>query len=192
MVKFGWIKQVENKFELVPQLLSFFGVASAKSWEDYYMNQMLKVAFRISLARVTEPYAVRAWLRHGEITSIKLNAESYSEKRFNEVLPKMKSIMTSQPDDFFHRLQTLCSSAGVKVVYSPCVSKAPKNGATRWINGVPVIQLSGRYKRNDIFWFTFFHEAGHILLHGSKEIFLECKCNENYESEKETRPTNLL
>ena len=185
MVKLGWIKPVENKFELAPQLLSFFGVASAKSWEDYYLNQTLKVAFRISLAHVSEPYAVSAWLRHGEITSMKLNAESYSEKRFNEVLPEIKSIMTSQPDNFFHRLQTLCLSAGVKVVYSPCVSKAPINGATRWINGVPVIQLSGRYKRNDIFWLTFFHEAGHILLHGSKEIFLECNCKENYESEKE-------
>ena len=34
-------------------------------------------------------------------------------------------------------------------------------------------QLSGRYNRNDIFWFTFFHEAGHIILHGKKDIFLE-------------------
>jgi len=33
--------------------------------------------------------------------------------------------------------------------------------------------MTGRYNRNDSFWFTFFHEVGHILLHGKKDIFLE-------------------
>ena len=33
--------------------------------------------------------------------------------------------------------------------------------------------MTGRHKRNNIFWFTFFHELGHILLHGKKDIFLE-------------------
>jgi len=41
------------------------------------------------------------------------------------------------------------------------------------LNDTPFIQLTGRYNRNDSFWFTFFHEAGHILLHGKKDIFLE-------------------
>ena len=34
-------------------------------------------------------------------------------------------------------------------------------------------QLSLRYKTNDQFWFTFFHESGHILKHGKSEIFIE-------------------
>jgi Zn-dependent peptidase ImmA (M78 family) len=36
-----------------------------------------------------------------------------------------------------------------------------------------LIQLSLRYKWDDHFWFTFFHEAGHVLLHGKREVFLE-------------------
>ena len=51
--------------------------------------------------------------------------------------------------------------------------EAPISGSTRWLNDTPLIQLTGRYNRNDSFWFTFFHEAGHILLHGKKDIFLE-------------------
>ena len=81
--------------------------------------------------------------------------------------------MATQPDDFYFQLQKICSDAGVKIVYTPCIKKAPINGCTRWIGDTPLIQLSGRYKRNDSFWFTFFHEAGHILLHGKKDIFLE-------------------
>ena len=33
--------------------------------------------------------------------------------------------------------------------------------------------LSLRYKTDDHLWFTFFHEAAHILLHGKREVFLE-------------------
>ena len=67
----------------------------------------------------------------------------------------------------------LCAECGVKLIYTPCLKKAPISGSTRWINNIPCIQLSGRSKRYDTFWFSFFHEIGHILLHGKKEIFLE-------------------
>ena len=36
-----------------------------------------------------------------------------------------------------------------------------------------MIMLSLRYKTDDHLWFTFFHEAAHILLHGKREVFLE-------------------
>ncbi|MBN8721192.1 MAG: ImmA/IrrE family metallo-endopeptidase [Sediminibacterium magnilacihabitans] len=70
-------------------------------------------------------------------------------------------------------MQSICLEAGVKVVHTPCINKAPISGSTRWLNDTPFIQLTGRYNRNDSFWFTFFHEAGHILLHDKKDIFLE-------------------
>ncbi len=37
----------------------------------------------------------------------------------------------------------------------------------------PMILLSFRYLSDDQFWFTFFHEAGHLVLHGDRCIFLE-------------------
>ncbi|NJO91735.1 MAG: ImmA/IrrE family metallo-endopeptidase, partial [Chloroflexia bacterium] len=37
----------------------------------------------------------------------------------------------------------------------------------------PLIQVSGRGKRNDKFWFTIFHEIGHVLLHGKKKCSLK-------------------
>jgi Zn-dependent peptidase ImmA (M78 family) len=33
--------------------------------------------------------------------------------------------------------------------------------------------LSLRHKSNDHLWFSFFHEAGHLLHHGKKLLFLE-------------------
>jgi len=42
---------------------------------------------------------------------------------------------------------------------------------------VAVIQLSLRFQWSDIFWFNFFHELGHVLLHltGGKRTFLDDK-----------------
>jgi hypothetical protein len=62
--------------------------------------------------------------------------------------------MTSQPDNFFSQIQELCNYAGLKVVHA--LFKAPIHGTTRWLGDVPLIQLSGRYRRNDIFWFYIF------------------------------------
>ncbi len=173
MVRCGWIGLQTKAEQKVATLFNFFGVSSPDAWKDYFFNQQLKVAFRISLAHTKEPYAISAWIRQGEIQASELKCGDYSETQFKKALKEIKTIMATQPDDYFVQLQKLCLACGVKVVYTPCIKKAPLSGATRWIDDNPLIQLTGRYKQNDRFWFTFFHEAGHIILHGKKDIFLE-------------------
>ncbi len=185
MINKGWLPNVATIQEKAAALLSFFGFASHTAWEDYYCKQELKVAFRISLASTNEPFAISAWLRKGELQAAELSAAEYSEKKFKEVLPELKSLMADHPNDFFSQLQNICLKAGVKVVHTPTLPKAPICGSTRWLNDTPLIQLTGRYKRNDSFWFTFFHEAGHILLHGKKDVFLEKVEYSDKDKEKE-------
>jgi len=173
MINKSWIPQKTSLSEKTGELLAFFSISNHSAWEDYYLKQQLKVAFRISLAHTKEPYAISAWLRKGELQAKELTTNNYSDKVFKEALPEIKSVMAKHPSNFFQKLQGICLEAGVKVVHTPCLPKAPICGSTRWLNDTPLIQLSGRYKRNDSFWFTFFHEAGHIILHGKKDIFLE-------------------
>jgi HTH-type transcriptional regulator / antitoxin HigA len=173
MIKLSWVPDVKSEFEKTAALFNFFGVASHKAWENYYLDQKLKVAFRISLSGTKQPEAISAWLRRGEILAESLPSIGYDKSAFEDALVEIKKIMAKHPKDFAAKLQTTALKAGVKVVYTPCLPKAPINGATRWIGDTPIIQLSGRYKRNDSFWFTFFHEAGHICKHGKKDVFLE-------------------
>lgn len=170
MMEFGWIPTVHTADEKVKALLAFFQVSTDRAWEDYYLNQQLKVAFRISLNNIKEAHAISAWLRQGEVQAAEMATAEFSEKVLRETIPAMKSLCAEHSEDFAIKLQDLCAQAGVKLVYTPCLPKAPINGSTRWINDVPCIQMTGRHKRNDIFWFTFFHELGHILLHGKKDI----------------------
>lgn len=173
MIALKWLPEGATPQDKAMAMLSFFGFSNHYAWEDYYFNQQLKVAFRISLATTRHPYAISAWLRKGELQAAEIQARPYSEKRFKDALAELRTLMADHPSNFFNQLQKICLDAGVKVVYTPSLPKAPISGSTRWINNTPLIQLTGRYNRNDSFWFTFFHEAGHILLHGKKDIFLE-------------------
>lgn len=173
MMQLGWLPPAPSATERASAILSFFGVSTANAWSDYYLNERLKNSFRISLAHTKDPHAISAWLRRGELQANELHATTYDEAAFRAVLPQIRQLMAGQPVDFFARLQALCLTTGVKVVHTPCLPKAPISGATRWVGDHPIIQLSCRYKRNDIFWFTVFHEVGHILLHSKKDVFLE-------------------
>lgn len=185
MARNGWVKSTRKAEEKVIALFNFFGVASQKGFEDYYFNQRSKVAFRLSLKNQENALAIAAWLRRGEIQAESLKAPDFNKTLLKKKLPILKSIMAKQSKEFFQELRSVCLSAGVKVVHTPCLPKAAVHGSTRWINNTPLIQLSGRYRRNDIFWFTFFHEIGHILLHGKKYISIENISVEGEELELE-------
>lgn len=186
MQKRGWLPSTKTRQEKVISLFSYFAVSSPAGWEDYYCNQQLKVAFRISLAQTKHPYAISAWLRRGELQAAQTNVlNEYSADTLKRHIPLMKAMVQDISEEMPSNLQRLCAECGIKLLYTECLPKAPISGATRWIQNVPCIQLSGRYKSQDRFWFTFFHEIGHILLHGKKEIFLEDIEDFEQQQEKE-------
>jgi HTH-type transcriptional regulator/antitoxin HigA len=182
MAKLGWVAITSKVEEKVENLFKFFRLTSKDAFEDYYFKQKLKVNFRLTLAHEKKPYAVAAWLRQGEIQASKLDANSYNEKVLLNKLPQIKSIMANHKKDFFKELQLVCLEAGVKVVYTPCLKGASLHGSTRWLSDTPLVQMSARYAKNDIFWFTFFHEIGHIIKHGKKYISIENEVDYDPES----------
>lgn len=196
MASLGWVEKTINKETKVINLYEYFEVSNTKGYYDFYHNQKLLVNFRISLKDNDNSGAIAAWLRQGEIQAGAVDVSEFDKKKLNQILPELKIIMASQPNDFFSQIQDLCKYAGIKVVHTPCLPKAPIHGSTRWLGDVPLIQLSGRYRRNDIFWFTFFHEIGHILLHGKKYISIENieydGENQIYENEANDFSANLL
>ena len=183
--KLGWLPDTREKHILVDNLLKFFGVASTQEWETIYVAEEVSVAFRVSLAHTQSPHSISAWLRMGELQTKDLKIASYDKKKFKEALSEIKELAFLMPADFAKQLQNICAQCGVAVVYTQKLPKAPISGATRWFHNKPIIQLSGRFKTNGHFWFTFFHEAAHIILHGKKDIFLENVAGTKMDQEKE-------
>jgi hypothetical protein len=75
---------------------------------------------------------------------------------------------------FFPVLQETCATAGVVVLVVPAPRECRASGVARFLPGNrALIQLSRRYAMNDQFWFTFFHEVGHLLLHAGNGICID-------------------
>jgi HTH-type transcriptional regulator/antitoxin HigA len=67
-------------------------------------------------------------------------------------------------------------AAGVIFILLPHLEKTFTDGAAYWTGNNPIIALTGRYKRNDNFWFTMAHEIGHVLKHEKmlkKPVFVD-------------------
>ena len=168
----GWLPRDTDKVRLVDAALRFFGVASVREWKRVSLNEQF--AYRKSGKASIKPGHVATWLRAGELGAHAIECEDYSKKVFRNGLSSLRSFTTTTPDIFQPAIVDMCSNAGVAVVFIPEITGAPISGATSWLSkNKAMIQLSLRYKTNDQLWFSLFHEAGHILLHGKKDVFLE-------------------
>ncbi|MCD4785427.1 MAG: helix-turn-helix domain-containing protein [Candidatus Eremiobacteraeota bacterium] len=180
MVKFGFVETREEMVQKVQEMLDYFGIASP---EQYPEIKERAVAFRKSTAFKSDPDALVAWLRKGEIDARRIRTSPFDKKKFRGVLEEIRSLTSLPPNKFVPEMKELCASCGVVVAFTPQLPKARVCGATRWLTPKKaLIQLSLRYKTNDFFWFAFFHEAGHILLHGKRERFID---EIDYQGEKE-------
>lgn len=186
MKKLQWIDFENTIISKMEAILSFLSISGTEGFEPVYQPKFQYADFRTDSHGLANKFAIASWLRKGELQASELNIATYSASTFKENLKKIKSLSVNQPDDFFVQLIVLCNEAGVKVVHTPCLPGASLHGSTHWGKDTPVIQLSNRYKRNDIFWFTFFHEAGHILKHGKKATFIE-GLQHNQESMKKEK-----
>jgi HTH-type transcriptional regulator/antitoxin HigA len=173
MAKLGWLKKHKVKQQQLEEVLRFFGIASVQQWSELWPK--VAVAYRQHNAHEIHPEAVSAWLRQGELQAAAISCQPYDKAAFRRALDQVRGLTAeSDPAQFVPALEQICAAAGVAVVFVPCLPKTGVSGATRWVNpDKAIIQLSLRYKSNDHLWFTFFHEAGHILLHGKKELFIE-------------------
>jgi HTH-type transcriptional regulator/antitoxin HigA len=184
MIKMGWINRFEDKVNQLKELLRFFGVASPHQWSSLWESKAARL--RKSPSFQSNPYAVAAWLRRGEIEAHSVKCKPFDQKAFRAALNKIRVLSNEPPEVFVPETERLCADAGVALVFVPELRGTRASGATRWLNNIKaLIQLSLRYGSDDHLWFTFFHEAGHILLHPKKAAFLECDKMEYDELEKE-------
>ena len=163
MVKRGWIDAGRDKAGKLEALLNFLGVATQEP-----KAYQAAVGFRITEAaqQTISPGALAVWLRRGEIVAGRITTADYNEQAFMDALVRIRGMTERSPEEFLPEMSTLCAQAGVAFCMVQELPKSGANGATRWLTDrKALIQMSVRGKWADIFWFTFFHEACHLLKH---------------------------
>lgn len=187
MVSLGWISPFQSASQAADECLKLFGVADVAAWKAQYAGANAVAAFRISPTAKRTPGAVTAWLRWAELIAGRMPCASWDPTGFRERLQVARRLTWQKdPVTFLPRLRELCAEVGVAVVVARTPKGCPASGATRFLTpGKAMVVLSFRYRSDDQFWFTFFHEAGHLLLHGPEALFLEDEEQPTSEEERE-------
>lgn len=187
MVRFGWIDRGKNRGETLVNALAFFDVPSVDSWRNRYKLALESAAYRTSAAFETRPGAVAAWLRRGEVAAREVDCQPWDAEKFRAALEPIRTL-TKQPDPakFLPELKALGRECGVSIIVERAPDGCRASGATKFLTpNRALMLLSFRYLADDQFWFTVFHEAGHLLLHSRQGLFLEGFESPDGSAEKE-------
>lgn len=151
--------------QVIVELFSFFRVGTVEALQSSVHRQA--VAFRQGTAHPVDEFALATWLRLGELeaqSTVEV-LRSFDAEGLSALLPELRNLSQTPPEDFGTALIERLGAVGVHLIYVPEITGARVFGATRWINGTPVVALTLRGKKDGQFWFTLFHELGHVLLH---------------------------
>jgi len=172
LAKRGAIRRPKTDADAVSELLAFFRVGSVDAWNLKY--GLANVAYRHSPSFKSDETALATWLRLGEIEAEGQECADYSENRFKKALKEIRELTRAPIEQALPRSRQLCNQSGVALVLVKPLPKTALSGAAWWQSPrKAVIQLSARHKSDDHLWFSFFHEAAHILLHSKKSVFVD-------------------
>ena len=189
----GCIRRTQSKVDTLRELLRFFAVADPDAVEEVWLRPAL---YRRSPAFEADAGALASWLRLAEIEASKIKTAPYDAADVRAALDEMRALSQLPGTDWIEPLARLCASVGIALVIVKELPRCRVNGATRWLSpDKAMIALSLRHRRNDIFWFTLFHELYHLLRHSKKETFVDTKgsgIDEALESEADSFASRVL
>lgn len=164
MHKLGWFERWKGqewqavKDQAEEMLQEFFGLFSGP--RNFAFN---RAGFREGV--VPDAHALDAWRCRVLTQAAKRSLPAFDSGKITPATLSELAQLSSYKDGPKRALELL-ESLGLPVVIEPHLPKTYLDGAA--LLGVgehPVIGLTLRHDRLDHFWFTLFHEVGHVLLH---------------------------
>lgn len=196
MVEWKWIEKADDTAAQAAVCLKFFGVSSVPAWQETYSKPIEALgAFRASNRHAMKLGSVVAWLRKGELEAAARLLKPWDKAAFKAALPEIRKLTReTDPQKFLPALAKQCAEVGVAFVHLRAPEGCPVNGATKFLSPEKaLLMLSFRHLREDAFWFSFFHEAGHLILHPKRTMFLEVpKAEGAEEREADQHAEDLL
>ncbi|MCF6237693.1 MAG: ImmA/IrrE family metallo-endopeptidase [Candidatus Marinimicrobia bacterium] len=171
LVERGSVEAQPDKVSQLREVLKFYGVGSVSAWSDIW--DVPAVAARRSPCFETLPGIASAWIRQGELQAHEVECLPYDKARFKKALKQIRGLTSETAEVFEPEMKRLCAEAGVAVAFVREMKKVPWSGATKWLTPKKaMILLCLRGKGEDKFWFSFFHEAGHVLHDSKKDLLI--------------------
>lgn len=174
MQDLGWIGHSDSWKETAASSLSYFDVNSMSEWNARYGGLLARAQYRTSPSYTSSAPALAVWLRQAALAARERRIGSWSVVGLQGALPRLRALSKiADPQRALPELIETCSSFGVALVALPAPQGCAASGAAfRTDEGLRVVVLSARHKRDDHFYFSLFHELGHLAIH-QDELFVD-------------------
>jgi HTH-type transcriptional regulator/antitoxin HigA len=166
MSKNGWVPDVKNSEDRVLNLRKFFEVVHLGLVKE---NLIPGIICRRQAITEKADYALIAWAQKAKLESRKITTLPIDLKALANNMEYIRTMTILDPGEFCPKLINLLADCGIAVIFLPHIGGSFLHGATFYNMNKIIIGLTVRGKDADKFWFSFFHEIGHILLgHNNK------------------------
>ena len=168
--------------ERVVSLRKFLGVASLK----YEPNILSKINFRKSNNPNFSVKSLYCYIKYGERKFYEEMYPDYDENKLKSSIKDLRNLVCNSFLSELDNIKSCLKKCGVCLVYEPHLKHTYLNGLSYKVcKSNYLIMISDRGKRDDILWFTLFHEIAHILKHSKKEIYIDLENDDKNEVEIE-------
>lgn len=192
LIKEKLIPEVSTIEDKIIKIRQFFGVASLNSITEI---SYFKPAYRCSKKFMPHPLALVSWLRAAELQAQNTETNKFKKEELKKAVKKIRSMSLKTPDTFLKELERILAHCGVALVLLPHFDKTYGQGASFFVNAnKAILLLSIRGKWADIFWFSLFHEIGHLLLHDKSRPYISLVkyAKDRYEKEADIYAADTL
>ena len=158
--KLGWIPEAKSSAEKVRNLRKYFEVAKLNCLGDIGIPG---IAYRKLGRSDGSDYALAIWAQKARLEARKMITDPVDMKGIKKLMPAIRSMTLTTPNEFCSKIVSLFLEVGVAVVFLPHLKGTYLHGATFYDGNKIVMGLTARGTDADRFWFSLFHEVGHIL-----------------------------
>lgn len=182
-LKLKVIEKFNNEVEEVLVARSICGVQDLTYIEKLLSSQ---VAYRTATKQNVNEYTLYVWQRVCELIATKEKLEnSFNKEILRNNLENIKALMFEKNQSImFEKLKRIFKESGVAFEVVKHFTGAPVQGFIEKKEDKIILCMTIRQSYADIFWFTLFHEIGHIL-NGDIEYNKIEYYTENEEKENE-------
>lgn len=175
---FGLPDLQKKKDEQIKRVREYLNVATL----SVLKKRDMAVSFRSTETNLTEANTVKAntMVQIATNRALKSEAPKYNKKVFEEAV-RYALTLTHNHETFYPLIRKRFHDAGVEFVILPNIPGSKTNGATKKIGDNIMLMVNDRRLNSDSFWFTLFHEIGHIM-NGDFGVSFESETGEMEES----------
>ncbi|MGI6578790.1 MAG: HigA family addiction module antitoxin [Saccharofermentanales bacterium] len=150
-------RKIDQQIESLRNLLKISSLTVLKKKD-------LAINFRSMTENIKESNLIKANTMVQLAINITSNTDApkFNKNKFEEAV-NFALTLTEDHKSFYKKIKEAFLHTGVVFVILPNISGSCVNGATKKIDNKIMLMVNDRRRYSDTFWFTLFHEIGHII-----------------------------